>query len=112
MQHCPMYVEFVRECQYKIGFLPLDTYEYCSSVEYEKCPFYRSINRIGYICKYLMACMAFEHFKADNFEQFSSIADNYCLSETNCQNCERFKLRKKGKIPPENLMPDGSLFDK
>ncbi len=111
---CPMFVDYLRECQYKIGFLPLDTMEYCCSEKYGKCPFYLAINQIGHVCKYLKQCQeqcqCFEHFKAENFDAFIAIANKYCLSEKNNPNCKRFKIRKGGDMPPFNLMPDGSMF--
>ena len=78
---CPMFVDFTRECQYKIGFLPLDTREYCSSKKHRDCPFYRTINKIGFHCMYLEQCPAFEHFKTGNFDDFVAISKKYCLSK-------------------------------
>lgn len=70
--HCPMFVDYARECQYKIGFLPLDTSVYCSTNKYKKCSFYKAINEIGHICKYLKQCPVFEHFKSETFDVFVS----------------------------------------
>ncbi|MFH1062463.1 MAG: hypothetical protein V1747_06210 [Candidatus Omnitrophota bacterium] len=107
---CPMYVDYSRDCQYKIGFLPLDTGLYCSNDKYTQCPFYIAINGLGHVCKYLKQCPTFEHFKAENFDAFIEIANKYCLSEKNNNNCKRFKIRKRGDIPPFDLMPDGSMI--
>ena len=73
-------------------------------------PIYLAINKIGYVCKYFKQCPAFDHFKADNFDIFVDIANDYCLSEKNNLNCKRFRIRKKGDFMPSNLMPDGSTF--
>ncbi|MBU1045041.1 MAG: hypothetical protein KJ915_11660 [Candidatus Omnitrophica bacterium] len=105
-----MFVDYTRECQYKIGFLPLDTSLYCSTEKYKQCPFYIAINQSGHVCKYLNQCPSFEHFKAENFDDFVSIAYKYCLSEKNNNNCKRFKIRKRGDMPALDLMPDGSMF--
>lgn len=107
---CPMFVDYARECQYKIGFLPVETNKYCSTEKYKQCPFYIAINELGYVCKYLKQCPAFEHFKTVNFDDFVDIANTYCLSEKNNHNCKRFKIRKRGDMPPFDLMPDGSMF--
>jgi len=107
---CPMFVDYSRECQYEIGFLPLDTTAYCCNEKYKKCPFYLAINNLGYVCKYFKHCPAFEHFKAENFDDLIEIANKYCLSEKNNSNCKIFKIRKRGDMPAFNLMPDGSIF--
>jgi hypothetical protein len=107
---CPMFVDYARECQYKVGFLPLDTSSYCSTEKYKQCPFYLAIKGIVHACKYLKQCPAFEHFKALDFDAFIKIANKYCLSEKENLNCKRFKIRKIGDVPPSDLMPDGSMF--
>ena len=108
--NCPMFVNFLRECQYKVGFLPLDTSQYCSSVKHRDCPFYRMIKKIGFACKYLKKCPAFEHFHAENFTEFVELAKNYCLSKENNLKCKRFAMREKGQTPTSDLMPDGSTL--
>jgi len=110
--HCPKFIDFTRECQYEIGVLPLDTRYFCSTYEYRKCPFYKAIHNIGYYCKYLIIYPASEHFKVDNFDEFVQIASEYCLSKENNARCARFKIRRAGKKPPVNLLPDGSIFKK
>ncbi len=107
-----MFVDFVRECQYKVGFLSVDTSGYCSSNKYQKCPFYRAIKKIGYSCRYLKKCPACEHFQINSFAEFISVATKYCLSEKNNKECCRYKIRKKGKTPDPSLMPDGTYFSR
>ncbi|MBU1087991.1 MAG: hypothetical protein KKD05_10825 [Candidatus Omnitrophica bacterium] len=107
---CPLFVDYARECQYKIGFLPIDTGSYCSTEKHQQCPFYIAINDLGYACKYLNQCPAFEHFKSVDFDEFLALVNKYCLSEKNNSYCKRFKIRKRGNIPPFDLMPDGSIF--
>ena len=109
--HCPKFVDFLRECQYEIGILPLDTREFCATRNYRKCPFYKMLHNVGYFCQYLKLCPSFEHFKADNFNSFVKIANGYCLSKENNSKCARYKIRIKGQNPPSNLMPDGSYLE-
>lgn len=108
--HCSMWVDFVRECGMKIGFMPEYTYEYCSTEKFIECPFYRTIKNIGYHCKYLEKCPAYEHFQIGDFHKFVLIAHQYCLSETNNCKCERFKLRESGETPPPDLLPSGEII--
>ncbi len=110
--HCPKFVDFTRECQYEVGVLLIDTRHFCSTCKYSTCPFYKAIYNIGYSCKYLKLCPAFEHFMMDDFDEFVSIANKYCLSKENNARCARFKIRNAGKKPPVNLLLDGSIFKK
>lgn len=80
---CPKFIDFTRQCQYEIGILPLDTRYFCASANFRRCPFYKAIYNMGYYCKYLKLCPAFEHFEAENFEEFIRIANRYCLSKQN-----------------------------
>jgi len=107
-----MYVDFARECQYKIGFLPMDTKMFCSSVKYRECPFYRTIKNIGHHCKYLEQCPAYEHFDSAHFDDFVSLANKYCLCEKTNPECKRYKIRQGGKVPPADLLPDGAYYKK
>jgi hypothetical protein len=106
-----MFVDYSRECQYKIGFLPLDTTAYCSTAEYLECPFYKAINNIGHVCEFMKKCPAFEHFRTSSFHTFVKFANDYCLSKENNTSCQRFSVRQKGVMPPSNLMPDGSIIE-
>lgn len=110
--NCPNFVEFTRECQYKTGFIPLDTGEYCATKKHVECPFYKTLEGIGFSCEYLKRCLAFEHFKTETFNDFVEIAKEYCLSKQNNRNCARYKLRKTGKTPSGDLLPDGSVLEK
>ncbi len=104
-----MFVDFTRECVGKVGFEPsADTYDYCQADKYLKCPFFKTIKNIGTHCDCLEKCAAYNHFKIYDFKKFVKIADEYCLSENNV-NCARYKMRKSGQAPPEDLMPDGSI---
>lgn len=103
---CPMHVGHTRACQDKIGFVPINTLQYCVTERYKECPFFKTLNNIGYHCAYLANCPAYKHFQIGDFEIFVEITTKYCLSENNI-NCERFKLKKTGKEVPEHLLPDG-----
>lgn len=110
--YCPNYIEFERSCQLKLGNITLDTTFFCATSRFKECPFYKTLNNIGYTCYYLKNAPAFDHFPAVDFEKFVEMANKYCLSKKNNKNCARYKLRKKGDHPPSNLLPDGSFFKK
>jgi len=105
--NCPMFIDFSRECLKKIEFLPQNTFDYCASDKYKECPSFRTINNIGVKCEYIKACVAYKYFGVSDFEKFAEITKSYCLSENNIK-CERFKIKKSGETPPEDLLPDGS----
>jgi len=109
--YCQMFVEFTRECQYKTGFIPLDAKEFCATKRHVECPFYKTLKGIGFSCAYLKHCLAFEHFKTKTFNDYVEIAKEYCLSKENNYNCARYKLRKTGKTPPADLLPDGNFLE-
>ena len=102
-----MYVDCVRECRYKIGFAPKNTFLYCVTEKFKECPFFKTLNKVGSYCEYVDKCPAYRHLGIGHFETFVEITNKYCLSENNL-NCERFKLRKAGKEVSEYLLPDGT----
>lgn len=104
---CPMFIDYCRECFDKIGFLPANTLDYCDTDRHTDCPFFKTINNIGFHCECVEKCPTYKHFGISDFEKFVEITNRYCLSENNV-NCERFKLRKEGKEIPLDLLPDGT----
>jgi len=107
---CPMYVDYSRECLDKISFSPPNTFEYCETDKHKDCPFFKTINKIGFHCECVEKCPTYKHFGISDFEEFIEIANKYCLNSN--VDCERFKLRKAGKEVPEDLLPDGTKFIK
>lgn len=105
--NCPMFVDYTRECLDKIGFLPQNTLGYCQTDKHQECPFYKTLNNIGFHCECVKKCDAYKYFGISDFEKFVEMTKRYCLSKNNI-NCERFKLRKTGEAVPEDLLPDGS----
>ncbi|MCX5694738.1 MAG: hypothetical protein NT014_06445 [Candidatus Omnitrophica bacterium] len=105
--NCPMHVDYVREC---VSFINLiqetNTTLFCCTEQYENCPFYKTIKKIGYVCKMVNICPIYKDLSINDFARFSEITSKYCLSNNNV-NCARFKIKESGKIPPINLMPDG-----
>lgn len=108
--NCPMFIDYTRTCLDKIGFLPRNTFDYCQSDKHRECPFFKTLNNIGFHCECIENCPAYGYFGISDFRKFIEIANSYCLSE-NSVNCERFKLRKAGKAVPRGLLPDGSWAD-
>ena len=109
---CPMWVDYVRECGLKIGFLPENTMDFCDTDKYVDCPFYRTLNDIGFHCEYLESCQAYEHFRIHNFTTFVDMAKKWCMSESGPGNCQRYKMRQAGQVPAPEMLPDGSLIEK
>ena len=105
-----MFIDFVRECYKKIGYMPNDSYQYCTNESYVDCPFYKKINNIGVSCPNIDKCPIFKRFGMGNFKKFVEITQKYCLSENNTA-CERYKLKAAGQTPPPNLLPDGSTLE-
>ena len=55
-------------------------------------------------CDYLNTCSMFKHF-VSNSELLQVFIKNYCKG--NFEKCERKKIRDTGKMPPDNLLPNG-----
>lgn len=36
-------------------------------------------------------------------------AQNYCLSDSNWQNCARYQAEEKGRYHPDNMLPNGKI---
>ena len=45
--NCPLFIDFIRTCIEKCGFIPQDTMEYCISERFQECPVYKEINAKG-----------------------------------------------------------------
>jgi len=106
---CPMFVDSVRECSKKIGFIPVGPFDYYCQGRYEECPFYRTINNIGHQCEFIAKCPAYKHFQKGDLKKFVEMTNKFCLSEEN-KECSRYKMRETGQTPPENLLPDGTYL--
>ena len=107
---CPLYVDYVRTCKKELASPPGYTVPYCVSDKHETCPFYRVIRKIGYRCKNLDTCPAFEHFSIHDFDAFEKITHEYCLSEKDSLLCKRYQIKESGQTPPKELLPDGSMI--
>jgi len=102
-----MYIDYTRECITRIDFYPKNTIDYCASDRYVDCPFYKTLNNIGFCCEFIAKCAAYKYFGVNDFENFVKITRKYCLSEEGSLNCKRYQLRKSGQFVQENLHPDG-----
>jgi len=103
---CPKFIDNTRECIKEIYFFPASTFDFCTTEAYKRCPFYLILSGEKNVCKNVKKCPAFKNFTLSNFEQFVSMANQYCVSE-NHKNCQRFLLKEKGEEVPINLHPDG-----
>ena len=108
-----MYVNSFRTCKKQLPFKApnwVNTFKYCITEEYNKCPFFIGINKIGNFCEYFLNCQECKGCKVHASKGFDEMIKRYCFSKDNV-NCARFKLKKTGKKAPSNLFPDGSLLD-
>jgi len=106
---CPLFFDYVRECAKEIGFMPNDTYRYCTNDTFPECPFYRTIKNVGVHCENIAKCPAFKYFGMGDVNKFVEIVNTYCLSE-NRVNCARYKVKSTGQTVPPNLLPDGTTM--
>jgi hypothetical protein len=105
-----MFVDYVRECMDFITLVKeINTTLYCASEQYQNCPFYKSIKKIGCVCEMVSVCPMYKNLSIRDFDRFKEICRNYCLSDNNV-NCVRYKMRKSGNTPPPDLMPDGGML--
>ncbi len=107
---CPLFVDYTRECVEDIRTLPPDTYNYCQSKDYQKCPFYIKKQNLKTACEFVDKCPFFNNFNMNSFDEFMNITKNYCLSEKH-EDCERYKLKMSGKNVPIELRPDGEIIE-
>ncbi|MFE3846023.1 hypothetical protein ACFL1L_04090, partial [Thermoplasmatota archaeon] len=88
--------------------------DYCQSEEYNICPFYKIIIENQPYCENIEECghhlhrlNSVVHHNTDIYKRIMHLVFNYCLSENKIE-CARLKLIKKGEIPPNDLLQDGS----
>jgi len=103
--YCPLFVKYARKCIDNIQMVSeVDTINFCTGGLYEDCPFYRVVNKIGDVCEMVDICMIYKDISRSNFEKFIDITNRFCLSPNNV-NCKRYQVKKRGEIPPPDLMP-------
>jgi hypothetical protein len=108
--HCPYYKDFVRECAARIAMVPeINTMLFCTTEAFGECPFYRSIEKIACVCEFVETCTLFRHLSRRDFPLFRTTTEQYCLCE-GCSTCQRHVIKKSGRQPPPDLMPDGSAL--
>lgn len=103
--YCPLFVKYVRKCIDNIQMVSeVYTITFCAGGLYKDCPFYRTVNKIGDTCEMIDWCQIYKSLSLDNFKEFLSVTNGYCLSSNNV-NCKRYQAKKRGEIPPPDLMP-------
>ncbi|MEM5879078.1 MAG: hypothetical protein QXU74_01115 [Candidatus Aenigmatarchaeota archaeon] len=107
---CPKFVDNTRECIKEIEFIPANTFEFCTTEKYKKCPFYLILSGDKNVCKNVRKCPMFKRFSFYDFKEFVEVVNKYCVSE-NHKNCKRFILKEEGKEVPAKLHPDGHLIE-
>jgi hypothetical protein len=114
-EYCPNYVDYVRECIFKINpgaeemsFLAKEvdtTLRFCISGAYRDCPFFRFLNNPESSCEHFKNCPLCEYYKSKDLGDFVEMADKWCLNDFT--SCARYKIREAGKIPEPTLHPAG-----
>lgn len=106
--HCPMYIDYVRECIFQINSLTEEidtTVQFCISGRYEECPFYRYIIDPTDKCELFKQCNLCNHYKIKRLDEFVEMANTWCLG--NYTDCARHKAHQAGQIPVDTLHPAG-----
>ncbi|MEM2954920.1 MAG: hypothetical protein QW625_03170 [Candidatus Nanoarchaeia archaeon] len=107
---CPKFIDNTRECIKEIDFVPLNTFKFCTTNKYKKCPFYLILSGNKDICENIRKCPFFRRFTLYDFDKFVEISNKYCTSKNHIK-CKRYILKKQGKEVPENLHPDGHFVN-
>lgn len=115
---CPLFVDDTRECITRFpNIIKFISYDLCESDKYTDCNFYQTINS-NYMCKHYDKCINtyLENIpesvkkilpEKNTYKTMRNIKDNYCLSEKNHNNCERYKKIRIGETPSIRIFPDG-----
>lgn len=106
---CPLFVDFTRECIEEIESIPPNTFSFCTTKNFSKCPFYIVLREKRSVCKNIKNCPFYKELSIGDFNEFSHIANKYCLSK-NPATCARYKENEAGNTPPLRLHPDGTLL--
>ena len=108
-----MYINSYRTCKKQLPFEApnwVNTFKYCIADEYNKCPFFIAIHKTGNFCEYFLNCPECKECKVHACKGFDEIIHKYCFCKNNV-NCSRYKLKKTGKKPADNLLPNGKKLD-
>lgn len=108
--HCPLYIDFTRECIKEVEIMPNNTLLYCTTDKYKDCPFYKIIKKEKGVCENIKKCHAFPHLQLSGFEPFVEVSERFCTSPSH-KKCQRYILKKSGEEVPEDLHPDGTIMN-
>lgn len=113
ISHCPLFVDFTRECISKIDVYPSEiSFEmlgFCQSEKHSNCPFYKILKTNEDVCLYIKKCPAFRKFQKKDFDKFVDISNRFCTG--GYKKCLRFQKSQKGEPVPENLHPEGGTIN-
>ena len=66
---------------------------------------------MAFRCKYMDGCPMYNYLTtAVRIIQLQPYVEDYCLNEGHHQECARYKKRAEGKVPPDNLLPNGTIL--
>ena len=66
---------------------------------------------MSFKCKYMEGCPMYNYLTtAVRIIQLQPFVGEYCLSEKHYQECARYKMRAQGKVPQDNLLPNGTAL--
>jgi len=86
-------------------------YRICQSEHFkEDFTFYRILNKIEPQCEFIDKCPMYIHTSTGNLEELIKMTKEFCLSKQHIK-CKRYKIRKSGVIPPNELSPNGKTAE-
>jgi hypothetical protein len=101
-----------------MDFLEFHNYDLCVTDRYTECLAYLVYNS-PFACKYVTTCgKAYKHGvpkllmnmlnEKETRDIFYNLSVQFCLSQDKHNTCAKYKIYEEGKVPPINLLPDGS----
>ncbi len=110
--NCPLFIDYTRECIKDVEVFPErltpQMIKFCSGDKHKDCPFFKILKTKQKVCENVRSCPAFRNFVLGEFGKFAEMSNKYCTSKDYVK-CNRYILKKKGKIVPLNLHPNGKL---
>lgn len=104
---CPFFRDYTRMCvSYFKDVRLIGNYDFCLSDQYERCPFYKIMNKIHPVCEFVEHCPMYFHIAETDFDMLIEMTETYCFSGKHVE-CARYRLRKEGKPVPVELLPSG-----
>jgi hypothetical protein len=66
---------------------------------------------MAFRCKYMEGCPMYNYLTTSvRIIELQPYVEEYCLNEEHHRECARYKKRAQGKVPPDNLLPNGTAL--